>query len=106
MTPSNRTIIVRGDDTPLRVAKGASEVWTLHLDWSRQLPADTVTTSTWTQPAGGLTLGTSAISSTGKRTSVVVSGGDAGSYATLTDTVTTSAGETLSASLIVEVDRD
>lgn len=104
MTPANRTLIVRSDEVVLRIAKGASEAWNLSLDWSRQIPTGEISSSAWVDNSGTVTLGTGSVS--GLRTTVPLSGGSAGCYARLTNTIITAAGETLTADVLVEVDRD
>ena len=103
MTPATRTLIVRPDDTDLQVEKGATEAWWLELDWSRQLPGDTLSSSTW-ESLDNLPVGTPAF--TDDRSSTMISGGNFGDCYRLKNTVVTVAGETFTRQVRVDVTRE
>jgi hypothetical protein len=99
MPAANRVLIVRDD---MEVApKGATEVFPLTFDWSRQLPGQTLLSSTW-ESLDGLPIVDAGF--TDERTSVEISGGSEGVYYELRNTVTTDDG-TFTASTFVAVNR-
>ncbi|CAN5262960.1 hypothetical protein BH10PLA2_BH10PLA2_00630 [soil metagenome] len=71
--------------------------WT--IDWStRGIDVDTISTSEWAVTSGAVTLSDKA--NTATTTTVWVTGGIAGAFYTLTNTITTSGGRTLQESVI------
>lgn len=72
--------------------KNAEDVRDNGIDWSGSLGSQTIASSTWTVP-DGLTQGTASFTET--ETAIRLSGGDPGEVYSLTNVVTTSAGETM-----------
>lgn len=72
------------------------------IDWSTNIPSETIGTSAWSASGTGLTIGTSTISSLS--TTVSVSGGTAGNVYVLTNRVTTNSGIIDERSITLRVD--
>jgi hypothetical protein len=83
-----------------RFEKDPHAILDYQVDWSEWLGADTISTSTWTVPAG-LTL--EAETETGTTATVWLSGGTAGQSYTVTNRIVTDGGRTDDRSITIVV---
>ena len=82
--------------------KDPQETRQFTLDWTNDLDGATISTSSWTVQTG-ITKVSDAIVSGNLKTTILVSGGTADSDYTVTNTITTSGGETLERSGTIAV---
>ena len=76
------------------LSKDPEETRLFKMDWSAHIGTDTITSSSWTVPAG-LTLVANGVVSGNTKTYVTLAGGEAGKSYVVTNTVVTSnTGET------------
>lgn len=81
--------------------KKVGETLDYSLDWKYRIPAnDSIQTSSWTVTAN-LSISANTLSS--KRTTIWLSGGTAGNYANVTNTIVTAQGRTFIESLRLKI---
>lgn len=106
-TSARRVLIVRDDDTPLLVEKREDDVIDVTLDYSRYLAnGDSIVTSSWETDGGPVAIAdtpAASIADNDHDVTVWLSGGSANSCTTFTNRVTTTAGRSYSAEVLVDV---
>lgn len=83
------------------ITKDPGESRAYAIDWSDHLGSATIQTSTWVVESGSVTAGSESETTT--VATVLLTGGTVGDESELTNTITTSAGETLKQSIRVRV---
>ena len=84
--------------------KDPDETLDYTLDWSKylqNLSNDTISSSTWTEDSGGISIDSDTNSTT--KTTVFLSGGSDGEKYTLENLIVTSGGRTVKRAIVVEI---
>ncbi len=77
------------------------------IDWSDEIPTDSVSTATWSSQPSGLTFASTTITDNARKTNATISGGQAGvEYIVICKAVTAVSGETLEARVPLRVESD
>ena len=84
--------------------KDPDDVLDYTLDWSKylaNLSNDTISTSTWSEDSGGITIDSSTNTTT--KSTVFLSGGNEGEQYTVENLITTAGGRTVKRAIVVEI---
>lgn len=85
--------------------KDPNEILDYSIDWTNKIDTgDTISSSTWTDfSSGGLVKGSSTFSASLNITTIWVSGGTAGKYYTITNTIDTTIGRTMQQTVGIKI---